>query len=76
MKTIILISSIFYILGLKISNKFDFVKRSTPVEKIIVNKTKPAPPEKTIDFKEAEKEKPAADTLGGGSLTDKILEKE
>lgn len=76
MKTIILISSIFYILGLKISNKFDFVKRSTPVEKIIVHKVKPASPEKAIDYKEAESEKQARDTVGGSGLTDKILEKE
>jgi len=35
MKAIILISSIFYILGLKISTKIDLIKRSHPVEKII-----------------------------------------
>lgn len=76
MKTIILISSIFYILGLKISNKFDFVKRSTPVEKIIVHKAQPAAPEKAIDYKEAEADKPVKDTVTGGCATDKILEKE
>ena len=35
MKAIILISSIFYILGLKISTKIDLIKKSHPVEKII-----------------------------------------
>ncbi len=35
MKAIILISSIFYILGLKISNKFELIKKASPVEKII-----------------------------------------
>ena len=35
MKAIILISSIFYILGLKISNKFELIKKANPVEKII-----------------------------------------
>lgn len=35
MKTIFLISSIFYLLGLKISHQFEFVKKSNPVENII-----------------------------------------
>lgn len=37
MKTIILISSIFYILGLKLGHKVDLLKRSIPVKKIITN---------------------------------------
>jgi len=41
MKAIILISSIFYILGLKIGNKIDFIKKSNPVETIITNKIVP-----------------------------------
>lgn len=39
MKIIILLSSIFYILGLKISSKIDFVIKS-PVEKIIMHSIK------------------------------------
>ncbi len=39
MKAIILISSIFYILGLKISNKFELIKKASPVEKIITVET-------------------------------------
>ncbi|MFV0591024.1 MAG: hypothetical protein ACK5M7_06540 [Draconibacterium sp.] len=76
MKTIILISSIFYIIGLKISNHFDFIKRSTPpADKIIINKTKPVTHEKAIDFNKAEEM--AKDTVNGGSSADdKILEKE
>lgn len=35
MKAIILISSIFYILGLKVSHTIDVVKRSNPADKII-----------------------------------------
>ena len=35
MKAIILISSIFYILGLKVSHTFEFVKKSNPVDKVI-----------------------------------------
>lgn len=36
MKAIILISSIFYILGLKLGNHFDLAKKARPVEKIIM----------------------------------------
>lgn len=59
MKALILISSIFYILGLKISNKIDLVKKSNPVEKIITHKVKAVEPEKCTTFEaEAEKETP------------------
>lgn len=54
MKAIILISSIFYILGLKISNKIDLIKKSTPVEKVIIQSVKQTVPEKTVDFEEAQ----------------------
>jgi hypothetical protein len=57
MKAIILISSIFYILGLKISNKIDLIKKASPVEKISIQSVKPEIPPKTIDFKEAQAEK-------------------
>lgn len=50
MKALILISSIFYILGLKISNKIDLVKKSNPVEKIITHKVNAAEPEKNATF--------------------------
>ena len=61
MKVIILISSIFYILGLKISNKIDLVKKVNPVEKIIMHSAKPENNENAVDFKEAEKEKEEAE---------------
>lgn len=57
MKAIILISSIFYILGLKISNQIDLIKKNNPVEKIIIQSVKPETPPKTIDFKEVQIEK-------------------
>ena len=57
MKAIILISSIFYILGLKISNKIDLIKKTNPVEKISFKSVKPEIPPKTIDFKDAQTEK-------------------
>lgn len=57
MKAIVLISSIFYILGLKISNKIDLVNKPCPVEKVTIHPAKPETPEKTIDFKEVQTEK-------------------
>ena len=53
MKAIILISSIFYILGLKIGNKIDLVKKNNPAEKVISEKTKA---EKSSDCYDATKE--------------------
>lgn len=50
MKAIILISSIFYILGLKVSNKIDLVKKNSTVEKIITHKVKVTEPEKNANF--------------------------
>ncbi len=66
MKAIILISSIFYILGLKVSNTIDLVKKSSPAEKIITHKVQVAEPEKNACFEAsaeeatAEKAKPTA----------------
>jgi hypothetical protein len=54
MKALILISSIFYILGLKISNKIDLIKQSNPVEKIITHTIKSDSHEKAADFDEAQ----------------------
>ena len=56
MKALILISSIFYILGLKISNKIDLVKKSNPVEKIITHKVKATEPEKNATFESNKEE--------------------
>ncbi|MDX8339335.1 hypothetical protein SLH46_09095 [Draconibacterium sp. IB214405] len=60
MKAIILISSIFYILGLKVSNTIDLVKKSNPTEKIITHKVQAAEPEKNATF-EAKAEEDAAE---------------
>jgi hypothetical protein len=74
MKAIILISSIFYILGLKIGNKIDLVKKSNPAEKVITEKAKV---EKPSDSYDASKEfiiKEERDTTKGGSTySDAIL---
>ncbi len=56
MKAIILISSIFYLLGLFIGNKIDLVKKSIPsVEKIIIHKIQELKPAKTVKFVDEEK---------------------
>ena len=74
MKAIIIISSIFYILGLKISNKIDFMKRNNPVEKIIMNKIKVDKPTKSYFIKDELKTN--ADSLkGGGGIIDAGLQK-
>lgn len=63
MKAIILISSIFYVLGLKISNKIDFVKRINPVEKIINNVIPPKKADKVYHFRDDADKKTEPDTL-------------
>ena len=75
MKAIILISSIFYILGLKISNQIDLVKKSNPVDTIITNKISPMPPSKTIYLKDEASLKTLADTLKEAKKSDDLLEK-
>ncbi len=75
MKAIILISSIFYILGLKISNKIDLFKRHQPdVKKVIIQNANAQKSEKSIEMKEAVKLKQEKDSLNGGMITDQILE--
>lgn len=75
MKAIILISSIFYILGLKISNQIDIVKKSNPVDTIITNKITPTPPSKTIYLKDEAGLKILGDTLKEAKKSDDLLEK-
>ncbi len=74
MKAIILISSIFYILGLKIGNKIDLVKKSIPVEKIIIHKIQEFKPSKCISYNEKTIQKTNTDTVKGGtSYSDALL---
>lgn len=75
MKAIILISSIFYILGLKISNQIELVKKCNPVDTIITNKITPALPTKTIHFKDESGFKMLTDTLKEVKTPDNPLEK-
>ena len=74
MKAIILISSIFYILGVKISNKIDLFKHANPVEKIITNKITPTQPAKSVYFKEEIQLKSETDSIKSG-VSDEDLQK-
>jgi len=67
MKAIILISSIFYLLGLKIGNKIDLVKKSEPSEKIITQKVKVEQPSNCCQFSEELANKTTLDSITGGS---------
>ena len=67
MKAIILISSIFYILGLKIGNKIDLVKKSDSSEKIITQKVKAEKPSDCCQFTEELANKATPDSIQGGS---------
>jgi len=74
MKAIILISSIFYILGLKIGNKIDLVKKNNPAEKIVTEEVKPEKPADCCDFTKEIGEKTKCDTIkGGSSYSDALL---
>lgn len=75
MKAIILISSIFYILGLKISNKIDLVKKSNPVDKIITNRITTTKPAKAIHFNDATGVKAESDSIIGNNTFEELLEK-
>ena len=67
MKAIILISSIFYILGLKIGNKIDLVKKSNPPEKVITENVKVEKPSDCYDAINELNQKEERDTTNGGS---------
>ena len=74
MKAIILISSIFYILGLKIGNKIDLIKKSIPVEKIITHQLKTVEPSECIKYCEETAKESESDTIKGGtSYSDALL---
>lgn len=75
MKAIILISSIFYILGLKISNQIDLVKKSNPADTVIINKIISPPPSKTFYINNEAGLKIPADTLKEAKNTDNLQKK-
>lgn len=73
MKAIILISSIFYILGLKIGNKIDLVKKENPVKTISIA-TKVKEQDKCCEYANEIVQKTDCDTIiGGTSYSDALL---
>ena len=73
MKAIILISSIFYILGLKIGNKIDLVKKVNPIKTITATKNIKEPTQ-FCDYVKAMVREPACDSLiKGSSHSDALL---
>lgn len=75
MKAIILISSIFYILGLKLSNKIDLIKPGVRnVSKVVKQKSDENKVEKPISYKDAEALKPEKDTTVGGGTAGDVLQ--
>ena len=75
MKAIILISSIFYILGLKISNHIELVKKCNPVDTIITNKITTTSPSKAVHFTDETSLKILADSLKDVKKSNDLLEK-
>ncbi len=67
MKAIILISSIFYILGLKLSYKFDLTKKCETTEKVITNTVPDKKPEKELDLSGELKAKTDSVKINGNS---------
>lgn len=74
MKAIILISSIFYILGLKISNKIDVVKKSSPIKKAIAHTVTPEPSDKNADFNKEKEIMNKEDSLQDGGSANQVLQ--
>ena len=71
MKAIILFTSIFYILGLKIGHKIDIFKNENPVEKITTT-DQVKPNTKAIYFNDEVKIKADADSINNVNITEKI----
>jgi len=77
MKAIILFSSIFYILGLKIGHKIDLFKNYNPVEKITTKTNVVKEAVKAVYFNDEIKPKSDTDSLKNVSVVDKtVKEKE
>jgi hypothetical protein len=74
MKTIILISSIFYILGLKIGHKIDFFKNYNPVQKISTTTNAVKQAAKTVYFNDEAKVKNNPDSLKNECAVEKKTE--
>ncbi len=71
MKAIILLSSIFYILGLKIGHKIDVFRTANPVHKITTTTNAVKSAAKSVYFSEEVKKTPAVDSLKHGNSVDR-----
>ena len=74
MKAIILISSIFYIIGLKIGTKIELAPKNSPVEKIISNKISTKKSGKAFEFKSNGNAITKSDTLKSNALDKTVSE--
>jgi hypothetical protein len=74
MKAIILISSIFYILGLKIGHKIDLFKSYNPVQKISTTTNAVKQATKAVYFSDEAKVKSSPDSLKNVSVVEKKAE--
>jgi hypothetical protein len=75
MKAIILISSIFYILGLKIGHKIDLFKSCNPVQKISTTTNAVKQATKAVYFSDEVKSKTSPDSLKNLGVDDKTATK-
>lgn len=71
MKAIILISSIFYILGLKIGHKIDLFKSNNPVQKISTTTNAIKQATKAVYFSDEVKQKTSIDSLKNNGTAEK-----
>ncbi len=75
MKTIILLSSIFYILGLKLSNQIDLEKKEHPIDTVVGNKIMSSTPSKNFEWKVSSGFNIFSDTLRGNAKSDEQEDK-
>lgn len=71
MKTIFLISSIFYILGLKIGHKINLIKSCNPVQKISTTTNAVKQATKAVYFTDEVQPKTIPDTLKSEDVKDR-----
>ena len=71
MKAIFLISSIFYILGLKIGHKINLIKSCNPVQKISTTTNAVKQATKAVYFSDEVQPKTSSDTLKNEDIKDK-----
>jgi len=74
MKAIILISSIFYILGLKIGDKIDLTTGTIEVKEITAPEVTPKKSETTIEYKEEINNQTQTDSLKNNSSEKELLD--